>query len=168
MEYVPGGESFTVYAFAWSYHVRSVTPEGSTLTLLRLSPDDSGTYTCFAVSPAGRQTKIYTLFVLGQEGCFTKHPLWILCSLFTSDLLRHSSSIHLWWDLSAQRGPGDPGQCCEPAVPGGGEPSSSDELAEERTPAAPLSSYTSSLCWLCVEVSSDRVQQPNIQLPESL
>lgn len=56
----------------------SVTPEGSTLTLLRLSPDDSGTYTCLAVSPAGRQTKIYTLFVLGQEECFAKCPLWIL------------------------------------------------------------------------------------------
>lgn len=49
----------------------SLTPEGSTLTLLRLSPDDSGTYTCLAVSPAGRQTKIYTLFVLGQEESFT-------------------------------------------------------------------------------------------------
>ncbi|TWW61140.1 Hemicentin-1 [Takifugu flavidus] len=46
-----------------SRHI-GVTPEGSTLTLLRLSPDDSGTYTCLAVSPAGRQTKIYTLFVL--------------------------------------------------------------------------------------------------------
>lgn len=44
-----------------------VTPEGSTLTLLRLGPDDSGTYTCLAVNLAGRQTKIYTLFVLGQE-----------------------------------------------------------------------------------------------------
>lgn len=44
----------------------SATPEGTTLTLLRLSPGDSGTYTCLAVSPAGRQTKIYTLFVLGQ------------------------------------------------------------------------------------------------------
>lgn len=44
----------------------SVTPDGSTLTLLRLSPEDSGTYTCLAVSPAGQESKIYTLFVLGQ------------------------------------------------------------------------------------------------------
>lgn len=51
----------------------SATPEGSTLTLLRLSPDDSGTYTCLAVSPAGWQTKIYTLFVLGQEESFTTY-----------------------------------------------------------------------------------------------
>ncbi|XP_041856289.1 hemicentin-1 [Melanotaenia boesemani] len=42
----------------------SVTPDGSTLTLLRLSPEDSGTYTCLAVSSAGRESKIYTLFVL--------------------------------------------------------------------------------------------------------
>ncbi|KAK5871231.1 hypothetical protein PBY51_004123 [Eleginops maclovinus] len=42
----------------------SVTPEGSTLTLLRLSTEDSGTYTCLAVSPAGQESKIYTLFVL--------------------------------------------------------------------------------------------------------
>lgn len=44
----------------------SVTPEGSNLTLLRLSPDDSGTYTCLAVSPAGQESKIYIVFVLGQ------------------------------------------------------------------------------------------------------
>lgn len=43
-----------------------VSPEGSTLTLLRLSPDDSGTYTCLAASPAGQESRIYTLFVLGQ------------------------------------------------------------------------------------------------------
>ncbi|XP_074526683.1 hemicentin-1 [Halichoeres trimaculatus] len=42
----------------------SVTPDGSTLTLLRLSPEDSGTYTCLAASPAGQESKIYTLFVL--------------------------------------------------------------------------------------------------------
>ncbi|XP_062273055.1 hemicentin-1 [Scomber scombrus] len=42
----------------------AVTPDGSTLTLLRLSPEDSGTYTCLAVSPAGQESKIYTLFVL--------------------------------------------------------------------------------------------------------
>uniref|UniRef100_A0A3B5AUN6 Cell adhesion molecule-related/down-regulated by oncogenes n=1 Tax=Stegastes partitus TaxID=144197 RepID=A0A3B5AUN6_9TELE len=41
-----------------------VTPDGSTMTLLRLSPEDSGTYTCLAVSPAGQESKIYTLFVL--------------------------------------------------------------------------------------------------------
>lgn len=44
----------------------SVTPEGSTLTLLRLRPADSGTYTCLAASPAGQESRIYTLFVLGQ------------------------------------------------------------------------------------------------------
>ncbi|TKS79048.1 Hemicentin-2 [Collichthys lucidus] len=42
----------------------AVTPDGSTLTLLRLSPEDSGTYTCLAASPAGQESKIYTLFVL--------------------------------------------------------------------------------------------------------
>ncbi|KAM9858177.1 hemicentin-1 [Aulostomus maculatus] len=41
-----------------------VNPDGSTLTLLRLSPEDSGTYTCLAVSAAGQESKIYTLFVL--------------------------------------------------------------------------------------------------------
>ncbi|XP_075903122.1 hemicentin-1 [Nelusetta ayraudi] len=46
-----------------SRHV-AMTPEGSTLTLLRLRPDDSGTYTCLAVSPAGQESRIYTLFVL--------------------------------------------------------------------------------------------------------
>ncbi|XP_029295180.1 LOW QUALITY PROTEIN: hemicentin-1 [Cottoperca gobio] len=40
------------------------TPDGSTLTLLRLSPEDAGTYTCLAVSLAGEESKIYTLFVL--------------------------------------------------------------------------------------------------------
>ncbi|XP_054466068.1 hemicentin-1 [Anoplopoma fimbria] len=42
----------------------AVTADGSTLTLLRLTPEDSGTYTCLAVSPAGKESKIYTLFVL--------------------------------------------------------------------------------------------------------
>ncbi|XP_059193550.1 hemicentin-1 [Centropristis striata] len=45
-------------------HHIAVTPDGSTLTLLRLRPEDSGTYTCLAVSPAGQESKIYTLFVL--------------------------------------------------------------------------------------------------------
>lgn len=79
--------------------VCSATPEGSTLTLLRLNLDDSGTYTCLAVSPAGRQTKIYTLFVLGQEECFTKGPFWILSSLmlvyfwFASSQFLHPSLV---------------------------------------------------------------------------
>lgn len=73
-----------------------VTPEGSTLTLLRLSPDDSGTYTCLAVNLAGRQTKIYTLFVLGQEDSILFLNLVQFERWFTHDLLRHSSSIHLW------------------------------------------------------------------------
>lgn len=43
----------------------SVTTDGSTLTLLRLSPEDSGTYTCLAVNSAGQESKIYTVFALG-------------------------------------------------------------------------------------------------------
>uniref|UniRef100_A0A3Q3L4X2 Uncharacterized protein n=1 Tax=Mastacembelus armatus TaxID=205130 RepID=A0A3Q3L4X2_9TELE len=46
-----------------NHHITSTT-DGSTLTLLRLSPEDSGTYTCLAVSPAGQESRIYTLFVL--------------------------------------------------------------------------------------------------------
>jgi len=46
--------------------VDSMTQDGSVLTLLRLSPEDSGTYTCLAVSPAGQESRIYTLFALGQ------------------------------------------------------------------------------------------------------
>lgn len=60
------------------------TTEGSTLTLLRLSPDDSGTYTCLAVNLAGRQTKIYTLFVLGQEDSILSES----CSVWT---------VYLWF-----------------------------------------------------------------------
>ncbi|KAL0979469.1 hypothetical protein UPYG_G00185480 [Umbra pygmaea] len=41
-----------------------VATDGSTLTLLRLRFEDSGTYTCLAVSPAGQESKIYTVFVL--------------------------------------------------------------------------------------------------------
>ncbi|KAM8887343.1 hemicentin-1 [Spinachia spinachia] len=42
----------------------AVTPAGSILTLPRLTPEDSGTYTCLAVSLAGQESKIYTLSVL--------------------------------------------------------------------------------------------------------
>uniref|UniRef100_A0A8C1LEB7 Hemicentin 2 n=1 Tax=Cyprinus carpio TaxID=7962 RepID=A0A8C1LEB7_CYPCA len=41
-----------------------ISPDGSTLTLLNIRPEDSGTYTCLAVSSAGQESKIYTLFVL--------------------------------------------------------------------------------------------------------
>uniref|UniRef100_A0A8C8HMI3 Hemicentin-2 n=1 Tax=Oncorhynchus tshawytscha TaxID=74940 RepID=A0A8C8HMI3_ONCTS len=41
-----------------------ISPDGSTLTLLRMRPEDSGTYTCLAVSPAGQESKIFTLLVL--------------------------------------------------------------------------------------------------------
>ncbi|RXN18375.1 hemicentin-2 isoform X1 [Labeo rohita] len=41
-----------------------VSPDGSTLTLLNVRPEDAGTYTCLAVSSAGQESKIYTLFVL--------------------------------------------------------------------------------------------------------
>lgn len=43
-----------------------MTSDGSTLTLLRLSLEDSGTYTCLATNPSGQDSKIYTLFVLGM------------------------------------------------------------------------------------------------------
>lgn len=74
----------------WKRTVCSVTTEGSTLTLLRLSPDDSGTYTCLAVSPAGQESKIYTLFVLGQF----EHFICVSLSVFRflTDLV--------WFDLS--------------------------------------------------------------------
>uniref|UniRef100_M3ZDA5 Cell adhesion molecule-related/down-regulated by oncogenes n=1 Tax=Xiphophorus maculatus TaxID=8083 RepID=M3ZDA5_XIPMA len=45
-----------------THHI--LTPDGSTLTVRRLSPEDSGTYTCVAVSAAGQESKIYTLIVL--------------------------------------------------------------------------------------------------------
>ncbi|XP_007565210.1 hemicentin-1 [Poecilia formosa] len=45
-------------------HHIALTSGGSTLTLRRLSPEDSGTYTCLAVSTAGQESKIYTLVVL--------------------------------------------------------------------------------------------------------
>ncbi|XP_019908484.3 hemicentin-1 isoform X2 [Esox lucius] len=41
-----------------------MAPDGSTLTLRKLRPEDSGSYTCLAVSPAGQESKIYVLFVL--------------------------------------------------------------------------------------------------------
>ncbi|XP_056628956.1 hemicentin-1 isoform X2 [Triplophysa dalaica] len=40
-----------------------ISPDGSTLTLLNIKPDDSGTYTCLAVSSAGQDSKIYNLIV---------------------------------------------------------------------------------------------------------
>jgi hypothetical protein len=51
--------------------VYSVTPDGIFLTLLRLSKEDSGTYTCLAVSPAGQESRLYTLFVLGKFCCIS-------------------------------------------------------------------------------------------------
>ncbi|XP_026768070.3 hemicentin-1 isoform X3 [Pangasianodon hypophthalmus] len=41
-----------------------VSANGSTLTLLSVKEEDAGTYTCLAISPAGQESKIYTLFVL--------------------------------------------------------------------------------------------------------
>ncbi len=75
-----------------------MTPDGSTLTLLRLNPEDSGTYTCLAVSPAGQESKIYTVFVLGQFEhfiCVSAFVLKFLSDLFSFDLTRHSPTIHL-------------------------------------------------------------------------
>ncbi|XP_072563615.1 hemicentin-1 [Paramormyrops kingsleyae] len=43
-------------------HLR-LSPDGGTLTLLTLRPEDSGTYTCLAVSAAGRESKVFTLSV---------------------------------------------------------------------------------------------------------
>lgn len=43
-----------------------MSPDGSKLTLLRLSAEDSGTYTCLAVSTVGQDSKIYTVHVLGK------------------------------------------------------------------------------------------------------
>ncbi|KAI5086045.1 hemicentin-1 [Silurus meridionalis] len=41
-----------------------VSANGSTLTLLRVTEDDSGIYKCLAVSPAGQESKVYSLLVL--------------------------------------------------------------------------------------------------------
>ncbi|KAJ8413768.1 hypothetical protein AAFF_G00063660 [Aldrovandia affinis] len=41
-----------------------LSPDGGTLRLLGLRPSDSGTYTCLAVSPAGQESKMYTVSVL--------------------------------------------------------------------------------------------------------
>ncbi|XP_066569261.1 hemicentin-1 isoform X1 [Amia ocellicauda] len=41
-----------------------VSPDGGTVRILRLRPADSGTYSCLAESPAGRESKVYTLSVL--------------------------------------------------------------------------------------------------------
>ncbi|XP_060787017.1 hemicentin-1 isoform X2 [Neoarius graeffei] len=41
-----------------------VSAHGSTLTLWSVTEEDSGTYTCLAISPAGQDSKLYTLFVL--------------------------------------------------------------------------------------------------------
>lgn len=43
----------------------SVSAHGNTLTLLSVTEEDSGTYTCLAVSSAGQESRSYTLFVLG-------------------------------------------------------------------------------------------------------
>lgn len=135
-----------------------MTPDGSTLTLLRLSPEDSGTYTCLAVSPAGQESKIYTLFVLGQFEhfiCVSALVPKFLSDLFSFDLTRRSPTIHLRWDHGPQRGAGHTGQCCDSGVSGSRKPSTSDQLAEERTSFASLSSYTSPIWRLCAEVSLD-------------
>lgn len=62
-----------------------MTPDGSTLTLLRLSAEDSGTYTCLAVSPAGQESKLYTLFVLGEFEHFMRVAASVL--KFLTDLI---------------------------------------------------------------------------------
>ena len=135
----------------------SVTPDGSTLTLLRLSPEDSGTYTCSAFSPAGQESKIYTLFVLGQLEllylCICVSPEWFT---FNSIWPCCSPSIHLWGDHCPQGGAGHTGQRRNSGVSGGRKPSTSNQLAEERTSAAPLSPCTPPLWWLCAEVSLDK------------
>nr|XP_015827628.2 hemicentin-1 [Nothobranchius furzeri] len=46
-----------------AHHI-SVTPDGSTLTLMKLAPEDSGTYMCLAINSAGQESKLYSLVVL--------------------------------------------------------------------------------------------------------
>ncbi|GAA6068512.1 hemicentin-1 isoform X1, partial [Tachysurus ichikawai] len=41
-----------------------VSAHGRTLTLLRVTKEDSGIYKCLAVSPAGQESKVFTLLVL--------------------------------------------------------------------------------------------------------
>ncbi|KAL7827239.1 hypothetical protein SRHO_G00329570 [Serrasalmus rhombeus] len=46
-----------------SKHI-DVSPDGHSLTIRNLRADDSGTFSCLAVSPAGQDSRIYTVFVL--------------------------------------------------------------------------------------------------------
>ncbi|XP_037392153.1 hemicentin-2 isoform X1 [Pygocentrus nattereri] len=46
-----------------SEHI-DVSPDGHSLTVRNLRADDSGTFSCLAVSPAGQDSRIYTVFVL--------------------------------------------------------------------------------------------------------
>lgn len=159
-----GVESLTVDAVAWSHHVQC-DPWRQHPDTAEAQPRwlrDVHVFSCEPGRPAD-QNLHPVCFRSGGIFCLVSFANLVECS-FTSDLFCPSSSVHLWWDHSAQRGPGDPGRCCDAGVPGSGKPSSSDQLAEERTPSAPLSSYTSSLCWLRPEVSSDRkrVQRLNI------
>lgn len=137
----------------WKCTVCSVTPEGSTLMLLRLSPDDSGTYTCLAVSPAGQESKIYTVFVLGQYEPLISTSLCQCWGFMTDSVWLHSPTIHLRRDHGPQRGSGNAGECCNFGMPGFREPPSSDQLAEERPSSASLSSSTPPLWRLRAEVS---------------
>lgn len=78
--------------FFYSYRL---SPDGGKLTFLRLSAEDSGTYTCLAVSTVGQDTKIYTVYVLGKFKFTICIILFGFSCLLFGALICHSSSIYI-------------------------------------------------------------------------
>ena len=50
-----------------------VSPDGSTLTVTRAQPADSGKYTCVATNAAGEEDRIFNLNVYGACDSFFRH-----------------------------------------------------------------------------------------------
>lgn len=128
----------------------SISPDGSTLTLLNIKPEDSGTYTCLAVSSAGQESKIYALFVLGESSC--------LCIVYCAQhksvnwfsyFLHYSSSLHKWGDQRPPWGAHHPAQCGHTGVQSHRDSPASNQLAEGRSSFTPITTHTPALCRFC-------------------